>query len=290
VVAVTLSDKMYVVGGFEQPGLSNLTSLAITPLVEEYDPAADRWTTKTPLPVGLHHAGIGAVGGQLYIIGGYTQSGLSAWHPVATVHVYDPSTDTWSERAPMPTPRGALSVTECDGKLYAVGGYDRRADSAAVEVYDPAQNAWTSLAPLPTPRDHLAAATVSGKVYVIGGRLNGDYRRNLSITEVYDPATDRWRRAADLPTARSGITASAVDGKIYVFGGEGGEGTFRENEAYDPVRDVWQPMAPMPTGRHGLGSAVVRGRIYVISGGPIPGGSFSDLNEIFTPPMPVTSK
>ena len=52
---------------------------------------------------------------------------------------------------------------------------------------------------------------------------------------------------------------------------------------YDPVRDTWQTMAPMPTGRHGLGSAVVHGRIHVISGGPTPGGSFSDLNEVFIP-------
>jgi hypothetical protein len=75
-----------------------------------------------------------------------------------------------------------------------------------------------------------------------------------------------------------------------VFGGEGKEGTFRENEAYDPARDAWQAMAPMPTGRHGLGSAVVHGRIHVMSGGPTPGGSFSDLNEVFTPPESVTSK
>ncbi|MGH7240332.1 MAG: hypothetical protein ACREHG_09770, partial [Candidatus Saccharimonadales bacterium] len=42
--------------------------------------------------------------------------------------------------------------------------------------------------------------------------------------------------------------------------------------------------ASMPTARHGLGSAVVQGRIHVISGGPTPGGSFSDLNEVFTIP------
>ena len=138
------------------------------------------------------------------------------------------------------SPRGALSVTEHDGKLYAIGGYDRKANSAAVEVYDPERNTWASRAPLPTPRDHLATATVSGKVYAIGGRLNGDYRRNLSVTEVYDPVTDRWTRAADLPTARSGITAAVVGGRVYVFGGEGGDGTFRENEAYDPAHDTWQ--------------------------------------------------
>jgi len=290
IAAAALNGKIYVVGGFEEPGFGNFLNLGITPALEVYDPATDTWTPRSPMPVGLHHVGIGVAGGKLYVIGGYTRSGFSVWHPVATVYVYDPATDAWSERAPMPTPRGALSVTGHDGKLYAIGGYDRKANIATVEVYDPEHNTWSERAPLPTPRDHLAAATVSGKVYAIGGRLNGDYGQNLSVTEVYDPVTDRWSKVADLPTARSGITASVVGGQVYVFGGEGAKGTFRENESYDPARDAWQAMAPMPTGRHGLGSAVVHGHIYVISGGPTPGGSFSDLNEVFTPPESATSK
>ncbi len=280
----TLSDKIYVVGGFAKPGLGNVMNLAITPANEVYDLATDRWTSKAPLPIGLHHAGLGVTNGRLYVIGGYKQSGLSGWQPVATVYAYDPITDKWAQRAPMPTARGALSVAVHDRTLYAIGGYDGKANSAAVEVYDPAKNLWASRAPLPTPRDHLAAATASGKIYAIGGRLNGDYRRNLAVTEAYDPAANRWTRVADLPTARSGIAASEQGGKIYVFGGESGEGTFRENEAYDPSRDTWQALAPMPTGRHGLGSGVVAGRIHVLGGGPTPGGSFSDLNEVFTPP------
>jgi len=284
VAAASLDGKIYVVGGFERPSLGNVMSFAITRSVEMYDPATDRWTSKAPLPVGLHHVGIGVSGGRLYVIGGYAQSALSVWNPVATVYAYAPATDSWTERAPMPTARGALSVTEHDGKLYAIGGYDRKANNAQVEVYDPARNAWTTAEPLPTPRDHLATATVGGKIYAIGGRIDGDYSRNLVVTELYDPATNRWTRVSDLPTARSGITSATAGGKIYVFGGEGAVGTFNENEAYDPVHDTWQRLAPMPTARHGLGSAVVQGRIYVISGGPTPGGSFNDLNEVFTPP------
>lgn len=284
VAAATLDGRIYVVGGFEKPTLGNVMNFAITASVEVYDPITDRWASKASLPLGLHHVGIGVLGGRLYVIGGYAKSGFTVWNPVATVYAYDPTTDSWTERAPMSTARGALSVTEYEGKLYAIGGFDRKANNAQVEVYDPVRNVWSTVAPLPTPRDHLATATVAGKIYAIGGRVDGDYSRNLAVTERYDPVTDRWARISDLPTARSGITAAVVEGKIYVMGGEGAVGTFQENEAYDPVRDIWQRMAPMPTARHGLGSAVVEGRIYVISGGPTPGGSFSDLNEVFTPP------
>ena len=285
VAAATVGGKIYVVGGFEEPSLGNVLHFAITPALEEYDPATNRWTTKASMPVGLHHVGIGVVGGRLYIIGGYKQSGLSVWGPVATVYAYDPTTDAWSERAPMPTARGALSVTVHEGRLYAIGGYEGRANSAAVEVYDPVRNSWSARALLPTPRDHLATATAAGKIYAMGGRVKGDYHRNLSVTEVYDPNADKWSKGPDLPTARSGITAAEVGGRLYVFGGEGVDGTFHENEAFDPVKNTWHAMAPMPTARHGLGSAVVDGRIHVISGGPTPGGSFSNLNEVFSPPV-----
>jgi N-acetylneuraminic acid mutarotase len=88
---------------------------------------------------------------------------------------------------------------------------------------------------------------------------------------------------AALPTARSGIAVAVLDGRIFVFGGEAPMGTFDQVEGYDPATDRWTTWAPMPTPRHGLGAAAVGGRIFVISGGPRPGGSYSAMNEVFTP-------
>ena len=87
VAAATAGGKIYVVGGFEEPGLGNVLNFAITTAVEEYDPSTDKWTARAPMPVGLHHVGIGAAGGRLYVVGGYKQSGLSVWGPVATVYM-----------------------------------------------------------------------------------------------------------------------------------------------------------------------------------------------------------
>ncbi len=284
VAVAALAGHIYVIGGFEEPRLGNLTRLTVSRTVEAYDPASDRWTAKAELPVPLHHTGAASVGGRLYVIGGFHPTLVSVWDPVASLYIYDPETNAWREGPPMPTARGALAVAEHAGRLYAIGGYGKAGNTAAVEVYDPATNRWTALAPLPTARDHLAAVALGGRLYAIGGRLERDYGRNLAVTEAYDPAADRWTRAADLPTARSGIAAAALGGRLYVFGGEAPAGTFRTNEAYDPAADRWQALAPMPTGRHGLGAAVVHDRIYVIAGGPTPGGSFSAANEVFTPP------
>jgi N-acetylneuraminic acid mutarotase len=277
VAAASLNGKIYVVGGFTK-------SIAFTSaLLEEYNPATDTWRERAPMPAGRHHAGIGVVKDRLFVIGGFHHSLLNLWNPTTTVYEYDPRSDQWTTRKPMPTARGALAVAVIGGKLHAIGGYGKEGNSGAHEVYDPDTDTWTTAAPLPVPRDHHAVAAVGGRLYAIGGRLNRQYSQNLAVNEMYDPSTNQWTPKADLPTARSGITAQALGGRIYVFGGEAPSGTFRENEAYDPETDAWYAQAPMPTSRHGLGSAVVGGKIYVLCGGPTPGGSFSDANEVFTP-------
>ncbi len=179
---------------------------------------------------------------------------------------------------------GALGVTVYQDRLYAIGGYDGERNTAAVEVFDPQTNTWSSAASMPTLRDHLAVVTAGSRIYAIGGRPNLDYSNNMKVVEEYDPESNQWQSRAKLPTARSGIAAGVIEGRIYVLGGESEKGTYATNEMYIPESDQWQAMTPMPTARHGLGAAVVDGRLYVISGGPTPGGSFSQINEIFTPP------
>jgi len=284
VAAAAIEGKIYVVGGFNKPSVQNALKFAISNDAEVYDTASDSWSVTTPLPERRHHAGIASLNGLLYIMGGFTKSFMSIWHAIPTVYQYNPATKEWLELAPMPTARGALGVAIYQNRLYAIGGYDGKYNSGAVEIFDPQTNTWSFGAPMPTPRDHLAAVTSGNRIYAIGGRPELDYHRNMGVVEEYDPHTNQWRPRANLPTPRSGITAGAINEWIYVIGGESGDGTFTTNEAYHPATDQWQTMTPMPTARHGLGSAVVDGRLYVISGGPTPGGSFSQVNEVFTPP------
>lgn len=289
VAAAAVGGKIYVVGGFSKPSwlqsivnrLLNRFDLVVTDVVEEYDPATNRWTEKAPLPIPLHHTSAARVGNRLYVIGGFTPS---LPHHSKRVFVYDPSVNSWSERAPMPTPRGALATAEFNGKLFAIGGMGDKGNSAAVEMYDPVKDTWTSRAPIPTPRDHLATAAAGKLIYAIGGRLKGDYSQNLSTVEAYDPITDRWVSMTGLATPRSGIAAGVIRDIIYVVGGENPSTTYSTNEAYSPEANRWQVMAPMPSARHGLGVSVVNGRLYVLSGGPTPGASYTNVNEMFIPP------
>ena len=55
VAVAELNGKIYVVGGFAEPDMSNALEYGITKVVEVYDPETDSWTTATPLPEGRHH-------------------------------------------------------------------------------------------------------------------------------------------------------------------------------------------------------------------------------------------
>lgn len=101
VAVAALEGKIYVVGGFEKPRLGNVLNFAITPAVEVYDPETDRWASKAPLPIGLHHVGIGVTGGRL---AGYMSS-------AGTVSLVSVSGTQWRRSMPMIRPRTAgLSV------------------------------------------------------------------------------------------------------------------------------------------------------------------------------------
>src|SRR5439155_26130642 len=91
--------------------------------LEAYDPATNTWTTKTPMPTARGHLGAGVVNGLLYAVGGAVDDFPTPPATVfAAVEAYDPLTNTWATKAPMPTPRWHLGVTVVNGVLYAVGG------------------------------------------------------------------------------------------------------------------------------------------------------------------------
>ena len=92
-VAAATNGKLYAVGGSEATPASFLNS------VEEYDPLADRWTTRTAMPTARDGLGLAASNGKLYAVGGLNDAPTPYF--VAVVEAYDPATDTWATRAPM---------------------------------------------------------------------------------------------------------------------------------------------------------------------------------------------
>ena len=190
---------LYAVGGQDDPA----GTAVILNSVEAYDPLTDTWSSKTPMPTARRGAAIGVVGGILYTVGGEL-SPAGSHNMSNVVEAYDPASDTWSTRAPMPTARDALSVVVIDDTLYAIGGYDGVAYLPTVEVYDPATDHWTTKTPMPTPRAIASALALDGKLYVAGGYTGITSR----VVESYDPATGSWTTKSRCPAAAPAMSAA----------------------------------------------------------------------------------
>jgi N-acetylneuraminic acid mutarotase len=178
-----VDEIIYAIGGC--PDAQMATGLTT---VEAYDPKTDTWTKKAEMPTARVVLSTSVVDGIIYAIGGAGKwaPGLSA---LRTVEAYDPATNTWTDKADMPTLRGALSTSVVDGMIYAIGGAASYYGALpTVEAYDPVTNIWTTKTDMPSPRRFLSSSAVDGKIYAIGGFDGGG--QVLATVEEYAPSSD----------------------------------------------------------------------------------------------------
>lgn len=165
--AAVVNGKIYAIGGYKGETVFNI--------VEEYDPVNNSWTTKTSMRIARAGLAAAVVNDKIYAIGGYEGGRVFATRVFDTVEEYDPSTNTWALRRPMPTPRARFAAAVVNNKIWAIGGLSREVFSdfyPTVEEYDPVTDGWTTKTPMPTVRGGIvgiAAGVVRGVLYVVGG-------------------------------------------------------------------------------------------------------------------------
>ena len=282
-----VNGKIFAIGGYVD-GLGDL-SLST---VEVYDPKTDTWERKADMPTARTDAATSVVDGKIYAMGGTILNRfefdvlvndqirrIPRWkaEDIPTVEMYDPATDTWTQKADMPTPRNT-STCVVDGKIYAIGGTSTKIKSFrldTIEMYDPATDTWAKAKNMNHARAGAAVSVVDGKIYVMGGTglplIINDPGPFLSSMEVYNPEKNRWREIGDMPTPKSVHTASVINGKIYVMGGyfrNQGQDTkdFKTIEIYHPRTGRWTQKPDMPVAKAGHKAEVINGNIYIIDG------------------------
>ncbi len=120
------------------------------------------------------------------MFGGCTGSGSGT--VTNEVDIYDRTTDTWTEGAPMPTARAAFYGIGIKGDgIYVMGGIDASgAQSPANEVYNIAQNSWSTATPMPDPRAEMGVASHGGRIYTVGGGHPG-FGASAATNEAFKP-------------------------------------------------------------------------------------------------------
>jgi N-acetylneuraminic acid mutarotase len=222
---VRVGERLYLFGGYRDNTFEPIADVWI------FDPASAAWEEGTPMPTPRGALAYTVLDGRIHAIGG-TVADPEALDPeehhpseedasVGTHEVYDPATDSWERRAPMPTPRNHHVAEAVQGRIYVTAGREGRNFTLTVtEVYDPDADSWTEAAPLPTGRSGVAGAVVEDRFYVFGGEtFDPGAQRTFDEAERYDPGQDAWEALPPMPTARHGLGAAVVDGRIYVLSG-----------------------------------------------------------------------
>ena len=234
--------KIYVFGGCMRP-LSGPGANGWEPVDNawEYDPAADAWRALAPMPVKRCAAVAEEVGGKIYVIGGATvmensgETALFGNRPARVVglnQAYDPATNRWETRSPMPTTRNHAFAGAVNGRIYVIGGrlgaahITASSNTDVVEEYDPARDLWGAVkARMPTARSGGGWATYNGRIYVTGGELQNDrLHATFRAVEAYEPATNRWLILPSMPGALHGNAVAFLGSRLHTVSGkpEGG--------------------------------------------------------------------
>ncbi len=231
----------------------------------QYDPSADFMVENLPLPDSRYNSGIAQLNGKIYVSGGIksyldTSTNLYTWADTNDLLEYDPSGNTWTNKAPM-SMREDHSMVALNGKLYAIGGITT---GPVMEEYDPVLNSWSPKASLIIPRCRFSAITFNNKIYVFGGEVGSSLR--INSVEEYDPITDTWTQKASMPYAVCLAGVAQVNGKIYVLCGASNSYFEDYVQEYDPITDTWSLKQNLGIEMGQLSASVIGKKIYLFGG------------------------
>jgi N-acetylneuraminic acid mutarotase len=221
--------------------------------------------------------GTGVIRGKVYISGGL----LADRNYRTELFVYDPATNSWTQKSHMPSQgfRGVSGVI--NNQLYVVTNCEDSSDGhcdfipRAFYRYDPTTDEWTVLPDVPNYHGWGVGGVIGGKFYVAGGSNQVD---------VYDPATNQWTTKTPMATRRWLGAGATVAGKLYLVAGfrlrpDGTTANATATSVYDLATDKWTNKAPFPGNQkaHIAGSRVLSNgqvRIHVL-GGTKPGNNLA---------------
>jgi len=177
-----------------------------------------------------------AVDGKLYVMGGWATNGGDQ-PPVGNNEVYDPATNSWATKAPMPVPLRGAACAAIGDKMYVAGGSRGLRDdgdyTGTLQIYDVAGDSWTVGPPMPTARDLVTGFAAEGTFHVMGGATYApdpvDPNKTITINmwehEVYDPAANSWSTlnppGSPWPLADSSATVVSRGVYDWVYFGNG---------------------------------------------------------------------
>jgi N-acetylneuraminic acid mutarotase len=241
------------------------------------------WTARAALPSARRRSAVAAANGVLYAIGGLNSAGTA----VKSVVAFNPSTNAWSTKAPLPAARqGFNAAAAIGGTIYLAGGKDAAgALTRTLYAYNSSTNTWSTRANMPVASACGGSAVISGKLYVFSGCTRSSTGAQIAarLLHRYDPSTNLWTALHNAPVAHIDPAIGVISGKLYVVGGNDGVTgvAIRRLDVYDPATNTWSTKAAIPTARTAPAGAAIGGKLHVIGGRN--GGTYLNTVEAYDP-------
>jgi len=220
--------KIYLVGGYNTGDVSSAQ-----PNTWEYNPVADSFTERAPIPHAVGGAAYGIINGHLYVAGGRDATNTV----VNLVWDYDIVADSWAQRTEMPginnnVPGNAVALN----RLWIFGGGN---------PFGPKKAGSTKAGFSSTRTAFIRNQSQPPAADAFGVGNNNRVPNLTSGAFVYDPETDSWSDAPAMNEFRSFASGTSIGAKLFAAGGLDGFNSTSTVEALDAC--VQAPPCPDPT-------------------------------------------
>jgi N-acetylneuraminic acid mutarotase len=202
----------------------------------EYNPKTDSWRILEPMPTARQHIDCGVYENTIFISGG-----LTSWKNISTKNeAYDVLSNTWSEKASIPSLRNNAAVATLDSLIYVIGGAGTKENIWAyiltVETYNVNSDSWMQKNDLPLLLSRPGVTVVNNEIIILGGHSIIDGKDDTSKKVfIYDAKSDKWTETSPLPIKNVFFSCTSIGNKIYVVGG-----TVGGNPNWESYATVWE--------------------------------------------------
>jgi N-acetylneuraminic acid mutarotase len=288
---VAVEGKIYVIGGYTVDNYC-WTFVGIN---EQYDPVRDTWTTLESMPTPRTHFAIVAYNGKIYCIGGAIDAVSTymgtAYIPCGVIEVYDPVTNSWDTKEPLPF-NGSKPQLTINIQAHVVNSQFFVINDCDLYLYDTITELWIKKDSVPAtsssiPPSYVISVNIDNKLIVIRACYD-ESTQFVQKVLIYDPKTDGWSEGKSGPEATIYGVGVVTFGRfapkrVYVLGIRGNNlaSSWVANQVYDPACNTWLFAKDVPTDRKNFGVAVVDDVLYVIGGDN--GETGCSLNEQYVP-------
>lgn len=219
------------------------------------------WVSLPDMPVAVRAPAVAAGDDRLFVIGGTSGS-----QRVDNLQIFEVSSSSWGEGAPLPVASDWGAAVYLDGKVHFLGGVtDQAAATQQHWVYSLEADEWMAGAALPFASAGSAIAAIGSTILLAGG-IDGPSAHAAHLQIGIDGGSS-WNSGADLPGPRINLTGAATGSGMYVAGGgTPGLGTTADFLEYRLSSDDWLELPPLRLAREAHGTAATGEWVCVVGG------------------------